>query len=69
MPTSLIKKKKRFREFIQKKLFLRLHMVLILTGTFLTGLLATKLLLVFDVKEMILRYRNDGEIESQSACI
>jgi len=56
MPTTLIKKKKRFREFIQKKLFLRLHMFLILTGTFLAGLLATKLLLVFDVKEMILRY-------------
>lgn len=40
-------RKDRFRKFLRDRFFLRFHMFLILTGTALAGLLATKLLLIF----------------------
>lgn len=49
-------KKSRIIRFLKERLFLRFHMSLILFGTFLAGLLASKLLLVSHVKSMLVRY-------------
>lgn len=54
--TANIRRKDRLRKFLSKRLFLRFHMFLILSGTFFSGLLATKLLLLLHVKSMLIRY-------------
>jgi hypothetical protein len=48
--------KQRFAKKIKERFFLRFHMVLILVATILCGLLASKLLLLVPVKNIILRY-------------
>lgn len=53
---ALLEKKNRFKEFLKKRFSLRLHMFLILTATFLSGLLATKILLLLHVNNMFIRY-------------
>ena len=53
---ALFEKKKRFKAFLGSRFSLRLHMFLILTATFLSGLLATKLLLLLHVNNMLIRY-------------
>jgi hypothetical protein len=50
---------KRFQPFmrrIRERFFLRFHMSLILMATALSGLLATKLLLILDVDNIVIRY-------------
>lgn len=42
--------------YVKERFFLRFHMSLILTATALSGLLATKALLLLNVKEMLVRY-------------
>lgn len=49
-------KKHKFLKRIKERFFLRFHMSLILIATALSGLLATKLLLLLNVKEMLIRY-------------
>lgn len=49
-------KKNNFIKRIKERFFLRFHMSLILIATALSGLLATKVLLLLDVKEMLVRY-------------
>ncbi len=51
-----LSKKHQFIRRIEERFFLRFHMSLILTATALSGLLATKVLLFFNVKEMLVRY-------------
>lgn len=46
----------RLRRFLAERLFLRFHMFLILMGTFLSGLLVSKILLIFHVDSMLIRY-------------
>ncbi len=53
---ALLEKKNRFKEFLRKRFSLRLHMFLILTATFLSGLLTTKILLLLHVNNMLIRY-------------
>jgi hypothetical protein len=48
--------KARVAEWLQGRFFLRVHMSLILIGTFLAGLAATKLLLMVGVSSLALRY-------------
>lgn len=50
------KKMNKFRILIKERFFLRFHMSLILAGTFLFGLLVTKLLLIFHANKMLIRY-------------
>jgi len=45
---------------LKERLFLRFHMSLILIGTALVGLLASKLLLLSHVTTMVLRYPFSG---------
>ena len=45
-----------FRDYFRKRFFLRLHMFLILTATALTGLLASKALLMIHLRSMLIRY-------------
>jgi hypothetical protein len=54
--TAIIRRKDRLRKFLSERLFLRFHMFLILSGTFFSGLLATKILLLLHVKSMLVRY-------------
>lgn len=49
-------KRHRFTTYIKERFFLRFHMSLILTATALSGLLVTKILLLLNVKEMLVRY-------------
>jgi hypothetical protein len=49
-------KKSRIIRFLKERLLLRFHMSLILIGTFLAGLLVSKLLLVLHVNSMLVRY-------------
>jgi hypothetical protein len=51
-----LQKKDRFGRFLKDRFFLRFHMLLILTATALSGLLATKVLLLLHVKSMLVRY-------------
>lgn len=51
-----IMKRHKFTTYIKERFFLRFHMSLILTATALSGLLATKVLLLLNVKEMLIRY-------------
>jgi hypothetical protein len=46
----------RFERFMKTHFALRLHMSLILCGTFLSGLLVSKILLMLNLKVMLLRY-------------
>lgn len=48
--------KARVKEWLERRFFLRVHMSVILGGTFLAGLAATKLLLVLHVDRLALRY-------------
>lgn len=45
-----------FIRWMRERFFLRLHMSLILMGTVLSGLLATKVLLLLDVDNIVVRY-------------
>lgn len=49
-------KRHKFINYIKERFFLRFHMSLILIATALSGLLATKALLLLNVKEMLIRY-------------
>lgn len=51
-----IMKRHKFTSYIEERFFLRFHMSLILTATALSGLLATKVLLLLNVREMLIRY-------------
>lgn len=51
-----LQRKERFKRFLKDRFSLRFHMFLILTGTALAGLLATKVLLLFNVTSMLIRY-------------
>jgi hypothetical protein len=48
--------KNRFIRFLKERFFLRFHMSLILFGTFLTGLLVTKIFLFLHMRNMFVRY-------------
>jgi hypothetical protein len=48
--------KARVREWLEERFFLRIHMTLILGGTFLAGLVATRLLMEGGVNNLALRY-------------
>ena len=52
----LTSKKEKFRNFLKHRLFLRFHMSLILLGTAATGLVAAKVLYLYGVKSMFVRY-------------
>jgi len=56
MNMELFRKKTRFVARMNKRFFLRFHMSLILFGTVLAGLLASKVLLTLNLTNMILRY-------------
>ncbi len=47
--------KERFKRFLQKRFSLRLHMFLILCGVFCTGVLSSKIMLMFEIKSMLFR--------------
>lgn len=47
---------RRFTGWLRDRFFLRFHMSLILAGTFLAGLLATKILLALELNRLWLRY-------------
>lgn len=49
-------KKHKFIRYIKERFFLRFHMSLIITATALSGLPATTVLLLLNVKEMLVRY-------------
>ncbi len=53
---DIIVKKNNFVRILKERLFLHFHMSLILIGTGLTGLLASKLLLIAHVDNIIVRY-------------
>lgn len=53
---SLIAKREKFRNFLKHKVFLRFHMALILLGTAAAGLVASKVLYLYGVKGMFVRY-------------
>ena len=46
----------RVREWLEERFYLRIHMTLILGGTFLAGLIATRLLMEAGVNRLALRY-------------
>lgn len=48
--------KEKIRNWLERRFFLRIHMTLILGGTFLAGLAATKLLMLVEVDTLALRY-------------
>jgi hypothetical protein len=48
--------KARVREWLEERFFLRIHMTLILGGTFLAGVVATRLLMEAGVNRLALRY-------------
>ncbi len=52
---DLIVRKNNFVRILEERLFLRFHMSLILISTALTGLLASKLLLIAHVDNIIIR--------------
>lgn len=52
----LITDSNRLKGFLMRRFFLRFHMFLILTATFLTGILVSKILLTFNVNNMIIRF-------------
>jgi hypothetical protein len=53
---TLISKREKFRNFLKHRVFLRFHMALILLGTAATGLVAAKVLCLYGVKSMFVRY-------------
>ncbi len=52
----LTSRKEKFRNFLKHRLFLRFHMSLILLGTAAAGLVAAKILYLYGVKSMFIRY-------------
>ncbi|HEX2062032.1 MAG TPA: hypothetical protein VHK90_14920 [Thermoanaerobaculia bacterium] len=48
--------KEKIRNWLERRFFLRIHMTVIVTGTFLAGLAATHLLMLADVDTLALRY-------------
>jgi hypothetical protein len=48
--------REKIRNWLERKFFLRIHMTVILLGTFLAGLAATKVLMVLEVNTLALRY-------------
>lgn len=53
---DIVIRKKHFVRILEERLFLRFHMSLILTGTALVGLLASKILLIAHVDNIVIRY-------------
>ncbi len=53
---SLADRKNRLTRFLKERFFLRFHMSLMLSGSFLFGMLASKGLLVLGLNRMIIRY-------------
>jgi len=53
---NIASRKTHYVQALKERLFLRFHMSLILTGTALVGLLASKVLLIFDVNNIVIRY-------------
>jgi hypothetical protein len=51
-----VRGRERLKRFLEKRFSLRLHMFMILTGTFFAGMLASKLLLTMHVYNMLIRY-------------
>ena len=47
---------KKLKRLLMERFFLRFHMFLILTATFLSGVLVSKVLLSFNVNNMLIRY-------------
>jgi len=54
--TKQLRRRERFTRFLKERFFLRFHMSLILTGTALSGLLASWALLHLHVSSMLIRY-------------
>lgn len=54
--TAPVRGRERLKRFLEKRFSLRFHMFMILTGTFFAGLLASKLLLIMHVYNMLIRY-------------
>lgn len=48
--------RRRVREWLEERFFLRIHMTLILLGTFLAGVVATRVLMLAGVNVLALRY-------------
>jgi hypothetical protein len=48
--------REKIRGWLERHFFLRIHMTLILGGTFLAGIAATKLLMIVEVNKLALRY-------------
>lgn len=53
---DIVIRKNHFVRILKERLFLRFHMSLILIGTALTGLLASKILLITHVDNIVIRY-------------
>lgn len=54
--TRRLRRKEKFTKFLRERFFLRFHMSLILTGTALSGLIASWALLHLHVNSMLVRY-------------
>jgi hypothetical protein len=53
---DIVVRKKHFVRILEERLFLRFHLSLILIGTALVGLLASKILLIAHVDNIVIRY-------------